>query len=154
MNRARIKNIIKLHFSITRAIVNHFQKQTHHEAQHGEIFLKHISIWWNHEIEFLLVLKSRWDSMVVWMFKLETGAHTASTRWMVKILGPETTWNSFTRPLPWMMLGKNSPTKAFYSWRMIVEMGLKWCLDDGTTKVWSWPLGVSCRFLKCQENEF
>lgn len=74
MNRARVQINIKLHFSITSWISNHFKKPNHHEAQHQETYLKHASISKNKEIEILPELKDSCDSDVVWSPMAETVA--------------------------------------------------------------------------------
>lgn len=48
---------------------------------------------------------------------------------------------------------KEQSNKSSSSWRMTVEMNLKWCLDDAVTKVWSCSLEDFEEFWKWPRNE-
>ena len=106
MNRARTSSYIKLKNSITQEIINHFQKQDHHEVQHGKTFLKHVLIWRNKEIENLLVFEATSETVMFGCCKLETDE---ACRWywgMVEMFWLSNPWKCSNRILPWMNLEK------------------------------------------------
>ena len=78
MDRTKTNFNIKLVFSITRATVNHFQKQTHHETQHGETYQKHLMILEIERVEILLIFEANGKTVVVWCFNGETDELEAS----------------------------------------------------------------------------
>jgi hypothetical protein len=65
MNRARIKNIIKLENNITRAIINHFMRFKAQNTQEQRIYTIHIMDLRNREIEFLLDFEESCETVVV-----------------------------------------------------------------------------------------
>ena len=94
-----------------------------HGDQHGIFYLKHGIVLRIVEVENSPRFKDSRDLGVFCLQRPKTVVHGASKRWMEEELGPETTWNHFTRPLPWMMLFENSDRKGTSSWGNMIETG-------------------------------
>ena len=132
MNRAQTICNIKFKIQITSQILNHFQKQDYHEAQHEETSLKHVIIWWNKEVENLPIWKGSCNTVVVWPSWSETNAPPAPQSWMMKLAWLEIAWNGFNLELPLMELSKNSPWILAYSWKIVFATAPKTMEYDGT----------------------
>ena len=72
MNRARIKNNIKLHFKISQPLLNYFMRFKDQNAQEQKIYTKHGMDLRNREIDFLLVFEESNGTVVVLMFAGKT----------------------------------------------------------------------------------
>ena len=153
MNRARIKNNIKLHFKISQPLLNYFMRFKDQNAQEQKIYTKHGMDLRNREIDFLLVFEESWDSVAIWLVWARTDEDLASTRWMVKLLWLHEAWNSSNPTLPWMMLWRKQSGRRLSSCGMMVEMGSQCCLDGESTKLARGLLSFLTDFEKMARNE-
>jgi hypothetical protein len=102
MKQAQTYSHIKFQLNITSTILDHFQWFKAQSVQREEIYTKHGMILRNGRVEFLPNLENSCDSMVIWLYALETDAPGGSKCWLDSSSWLKLAWLYSKWKLPWM----------------------------------------------------